>query len=118
MPGFVTITDVRLTGDAREATVFYTVMGKEDDLVATAAALESAKGLLRSTVGKRLGPRHAPTLISVPDATSQTAQDMEELIAWACKSDEELASRKGHDYASEPDPYRQDDEAPQDDEQE
>ncbi|MDN5984176.1 MAG: 30S ribosome-binding factor RbfA [Propionibacterium sp.] len=116
--GFVTITDVRLTGDAREATVFYTVMGKEDDLVATAAALESAKGLLRSTVGKRLGLRYAPTLDFVPDATSQTAQDMEELIARARKSDEELASRKGHDYASEPDPYRQDDEAPQDDEQE
>ena len=92
--GFVTITDVRLTGDAREATVFYTVMGKEDDL------------------------RYAPTLDFVPDATSQTAQDMEELIARARKSDEELASRKGHDYASEPDPYRQDDEAPQDDEQE
>ena len=66
--GFVTVTDVRLTGDAREATVFYTVMGAEADLAATAAALESAKGLLRSAVGRRLGLRFVPTLAFVPDA--------------------------------------------------
>jgi ribosome-binding factor A len=108
--GFVTVTEVRLTGDSREATVFYTVMGREDDLAATAAALESAKGLLRSTVGKRLGLRYTPTLTFVPDATSQTAQDMEELIARARRDDQERAAQKGSDYASDPDPYRQDDE--------
>ena len=103
--GFVTVTEVRLTGDAREATVFYTVMGQEADLAATAAALESAKGLLRSTVGKRLGLRFAPTLSFVPDATLQTAQQMEELIVRARRHDEELGAQRGDQYAGEADPY-------------
>ena len=46
--GFVTVTDVRVTGDTQNATIFYTVMGEDDELVRTAAALESAKGLIRS----------------------------------------------------------------------
>ena len=37
--GFVTVTDVRVTGDSQQATVFYTVLGEETDLVSTAAAL-------------------------------------------------------------------------------
>ena len=45
--GFVTVTDVRLTGDTHDATVFYTVLGSEDDWAATAAALSSATGLIR-----------------------------------------------------------------------
>ena len=52
---FVTVTDVRLTGDGREATVFYTVLGDEAERAGTAAALASAGGLIRSTVGKQLG---------------------------------------------------------------
>ena len=42
--GFITVTDVRLTGDSREATVFYTVMGSESDQAGTAVALASAEG--------------------------------------------------------------------------
>ena len=58
----ITITDARITADLREATVFYTVLGDAAAQADTAAALESAKGLLRSTVGKALGLRHSPTL--------------------------------------------------------
>ena len=57
----ITITDARITADLREATVFYTVLGDPTAQAGTAAALESAKGLLRSTVGKALGLRHSPT---------------------------------------------------------
>src|SRR5829696_4352004 len=71
--GFVTVTDVRLTGDTQQATVFYTVLGGDGDLTSTAAALESAKGLLRSEVGKQLGMRHVPTLTFVPDEIPETA---------------------------------------------
>ena len=42
--GFVTVTDVRLTGDSREATVFYTVFGSEASGPGTAVALASATG--------------------------------------------------------------------------
>ncbi len=111
--GFVTITDTRLTGDAREATIFYTVLGGRSDLTASAAALESAKGLLRSTVGKRLGLRFAPTLTFVLDATEEQARTIEEALARAASSDEDLAARAaGAQYAGEADPYRR----PRDDE--
>ena len=70
--GFVTVTDVRVTGDTQQATIFYTVLGvdgaEEEALAGTAAALESAKGLLRSEVGKQLGMRHVPSLTFVHDA--------------------------------------------------
>lgn len=48
--GFVTITDVRLTGDSRDATLFWTAMGTDQQIASTAAALKSAKGLLRTNV--------------------------------------------------------------------
>ena len=59
--GFVTITDVRVTGDLQNASVFYTVFGGEAERAETAAALESAKGKLRSAVGKGIGIRLTPT---------------------------------------------------------
>src|SRR6476620_2684956 len=76
--GMITITDARITGDLREATVFYTVLGDTAAEVGTAAALESAKGLLRSTVGKALGLRHSPTLTFILDNVQDQAKHMEE----------------------------------------
>lgn len=110
--GFVTITDVRLTGDTREATVFYTVFGEDADWAATAAALASATGVIRSAVGKRLGLRHTPTLAFVPDAVPESARQIEELLAAARASDDEVAKRReGASYAGEADPYKRDDDA-------
>lgn len=105
--GFVTVTDVRMTGDGREATVFYTVMGDDQARAATAAALASANGLIRSTVGKQLGMRFTPTVSFVLDAVPETAAEMDALLARARASDEELAaSSAGAAYAGEADPYR------------
>lgn len=105
--GFVTITDVRLTGDNRDATIFYTVLGSDTDQEGTAAALTSATGLLRSTVGKRLGLRFAPTLTFIPDAVPETARHFEELLDATKQSDAELAARASQgSYAGEADPYR------------
>jgi ribosome-binding factor A len=111
--GFVTVTDVRVTGDSQQATVFYTVLGEETDLVSTAAALESAKGLLRSEVAKQLGMRHAPTLSFVHDALPASARHLDEVLARAKALDEEAAARRVEEYAGEADPYkkpREDDE--------
>ena len=105
--GFVTITEVRLTGDNREATAFYTVLGDEDDRAATAAALESAKGMLRSTVGQQLGMKFTPTLEFMLDATPETARHMEDLLAQVQARDAEAAAAAaGKNFAGEPDPYR------------
>ena len=104
--GFVTVTDVRVTGDTQQATVFYTVLGEEADLAHTAAALESARGLLRSEVAKQLGMRHAPTLAFVHDALPENARHLDEVLARARALDEEAAARRGSAYAGEEDPYR------------
>jgi len=105
--GFVTITDVRVTGDSQQATVFYTVLGEDTDLANTAAALESAKGLIRSEVAKQLGMRHAPSLTFVPDAIPEAARHLDEVLALAKASDAEVeAARAGAAYAGEPDPYK------------
>jgi ribosome-binding factor A len=116
--GFVTITDVRVSGDTQQATIFYTVLssGSGDDeaeRTGTAAALESAKGLLRSEVGKQLGMRHVPTLTFVHDALPESARHLDEVLARARALDEQLASQRGATYAGEADPYkkpREDDE--------
>lgn len=108
--GFVTITDVRVSGDTQQATIFYTVLDtatSEGDLASTSAALESAKGLLRSEVGKQLGMRHVPTLAFVPDEIPETARHLDEVLAAARASDAAVAAAsQGASYAGDADPYK------------
>jgi ribosome-binding factor A len=105
--GFVTVTDVRLTGDSQQATIFYTVLGEENDAASSAAALESAKGVLRSEVGKQLGMRHVPTLEFIPDALPESARHLDEVLAKARENDAAVAAaREGAAYAGEADPYK------------
>ncbi len=117
--GFVTITDVRLTGDSQQATIFYTVLGDETDMEASAAALESAKGVLRAEVGKQLGMRLVPTLTFIHDALPESARQMDEILARARAADAEVAAaREGAQHAGESDPYKKprEDDAASDDE--
>ncbi|MEH0973734.1 30S ribosome-binding factor RbfA [Micromonospora sp. CPCC 205546] len=105
--GMITITDARITADLRDATVFYTVLGDTAAQAGTAAALESAKGMLRSTVGKALGLRHSPTLTFVLDDVQDQVKHIDDLLAQARNADAEvqrLAARA--EYAGEPQPYR------------
>ncbi|MDF1486742.1 30S ribosome-binding factor RbfA [Tessaracoccus sp. HF-7] len=105
--GFVTITEVRLSGDNREATAFYTVLGDEDAQAASAAALRSATGMLRTAVGTQLGLRHTPSLEFVRDAIPETAKEIDELLAKVHASDAELAkAAEAATFAGEADPYR------------
>jgi ribosome-binding factor A len=105
--GFVTVTDVRLTGDSQQATIFYTVLGEDEARESTAVALESAKGVLRSEVGKQLGMRHVPTLEFIPDALPESARHLDEVLAKARENDAAVAAaREGAAYAGEADPYK------------
>jgi ribosome-binding factor A len=105
--GFVTVTDTRVTGDLREATVFYTVYGDDVERADTAAALESVKGLLRSEVGRQTGVRFTPSLAFVADAVPDNARQIEDLLRRARESDAELArGAAGASFAGDPDPYR------------
>ena len=113
--GMITITDARITGDLRDATVFYTVLGDTAAETGTAAALESAKGLLRSTVGKALGLRHSPTLTFVLDNVQDHAKHIDDLLAVARNADAEVQRLAVHaQYAGDAHPYRLDDDGSED----
>lgn len=115
--GFVTVTDVRLTGDSREASVFYTVLGGEAERAGTAAALASATGLIRSQVGKQLGMKFTPTVAFIPDAIPETARQLDDLLAAARAVDERVAAQAaGATYAGDEDPYKKDEVDEDDDE--
>ena len=109
----VTITDAKVTGDLHDATLYYTVFGSsledETDYAGAAAALEKAKGVLRSKVGAALGVRFTPTLAFERDTVPDTAHRMADLLARARAADEDLARvRQGAKHAGEEDPYRKD----------
>ena len=105
--GFVTITEVRITGDLREATVFYTVLGDDENRASTKAALESAKGMLRSEVGKALGIRHTPSLEFLLDGIPENAIHISEVLRTVQERDQELQKiAQSGKYAAGEDPYR------------
>lgn len=109
--GFVTVTDTRVTGDLQHATVYYTVLGEDADRQSTARALESAKGVIRSEVGRQTGIRLTPTIEFVADALPESADAMEDLLRKTRERDDAIAARAtGAAYAGETDPYRHDDE--------
>ena len=112
--GFVTITDVRVTGDLQHASVFYTVLGTEEERVASGAALTAATGLLRKEVGRQLGIRLVPTLEFIPDALPENADHISDLLRQARERDQEVAKLAASgSYAGEADPYREDEQPEQ-----
>lgn len=113
--GFVTVTEVRVTGDLQQATVFYTVMGEEEDRAATAAALESAKGLIRSEVGQAVKTRLTPSITFMPDALPRSASNLNDALARAAHHDAQVAQlAQNAQFAGDADPYRADDDGEED----
>ena len=105
--GFVTVTDVRVTGDLQHADVFYTVYGDDEARDGSAKALESAKGVIRSEVGKQTGIRLTPTLAFHLDAVPETAAHLDAALVEAARRDAEVAALAAQaSYAGEADPYR------------
>jgi ribosome-binding factor A len=105
--GFVTVTDTKVTGDLRDATVFYTVYGSEDEQRATAAALASATGVIRSEVGRQTGVKHTPSITFEQDKLPEGARSIEDLVAKAREADARLAAKRADAvHAGDPDPYR------------
>ncbi|NBV89970.1 MAG: 30S ribosome-binding factor RbfA, partial [Actinobacteria bacterium] len=105
--GFITVTAARLTPDLREATIFYTVYGSEEEAIETAAALESAKGLIRSEIGKRTGIKFTPSIEFVRDALPETVRAIDDLLREAIAADARLTEQAANaNYAGDADPYR------------
>jgi ribosome-binding factor A len=106
--GFVTITEAKVTGDLREATVFYTVYGSDEEIADTAAALASATGVIRSEVGRQTGIKHTPSISFTRDTVPDAARNIEDLVARAREADAAVAAvRADAQPAGDPDPYRQ-----------
>lgn len=104
--GFVTLTDVRVTGDLQHATIFYTVYGTEEERKSSAVALKRATGRIRSEVGKNLNIRLVPTIEFVHDALPENAAHLEDLLAKAKAQDELVAKeREGKSFAGDENPY-------------
>ena len=104
--GFVTITDVRVTGDLQHATVFFTVYGTDDERQNSWDALKSATGMLRSEVGRNITARLTPSLEFILDALPETSAHIEDLLAQANQRDIQVAKEaKGKEFAGDPDPY-------------
>ncbi|WP_127472664.1 30S ribosome-binding factor RbfA [Microbacterium sulfonylureivorans] len=104
--GFVTITDVRVTGDLQHASVFFTVLGTAEEREASAAALRSATGMLRSEVGKHLNVRLTPSLEFIPDAIPENADHIADLLREARERDQAVAGLAfSATYAGDADPY-------------
>ncbi len=104
--GFVTITDVRVTGDLQHASVFFTVYGSEEERAESALALKAATGLLRTEVGKNLNTRLTPSLEFFPDAIPENAASIASLLLEAQERDNEArAAAANATYAGDEDPY-------------
>ncbi|MEC5168437.1 30S ribosome-binding factor RbfA [Glaciihabitans sp. GrIS 2.15] len=104
--GFVTITDVKVTGDLQHASIFYTVYGSDEERTNSAVALKSATGMLRSEVGKNITARLTPSLEFIADAVPENAKHIEALLAEAASRDSEIGGlRSTAKYAGDEDPY-------------
>ncbi len=104
--GFVTITDVRVTGDLQHATIFFTVYGSDEERQNSWDALKSATGMLRSEVGRNITARLTPSLEFILDALPETSAHIEDLLAQANQRDIQVAKEaKGKEFAGDADPY-------------
>ncbi|HEY8368834.1 MAG TPA: 30S ribosome-binding factor RbfA [Thermodesulfobacteriota bacterium] len=78
--GFVTVTDVEVSSDLRQARVYYSVIGSPAEREATAKGLQSATGFVQSHVGKRLGLRNTPILEFRYDPSLEQGARIEQLL--------------------------------------
>ena len=106
--GFITITDVRVTGDLQQATVFYTVLG--DDAAAAPTPprrWRARRACCAPRSARQTGVRHTPSLAFVADAVPENAAHIEDLLAKVAAADAEVhRAAAGATYAGEADPYR------------
>ena len=104
--GFVTITDVKVTGDLQHASIFYTVYGSDEERAGSAAALKAATGMMRSEVGRNISARLTPSIEFIADAIPENAKLIEDLLREARERDTEVGQlAEAAQYAGDADPY-------------
>jgi ribosome-binding factor A len=79
-PGLVTVTDVQVTADLHRATVFYTVLGADDERALAHARLAESTPRARAYVAHHVRLRHAPTLEFVSDDLPARGARIDQLL--------------------------------------
>lgn len=79
--GFITVTGVEVSNDLRYAKIFVSVLGGKEEEELTLAALNRAKGLVRSEIGKRIRLRFAPEITFVIDQSLDRGDRIRELLS-------------------------------------
>jgi ribosome-binding factor A len=79
--GFVTVTDVKTSPDLRHARVYVSVLGNEEERMASLAGLQSAHGYLQSRLAAQLRMKHTPTLDFIYDETVERASRIEQIVS-------------------------------------
>ncbi len=87
--GFVTITGVKVTDDLHLATVYFTVIGSDEEKKATGAGLNSARGFIRKEMGKTLRMRYVPDLLFKYDESVEYGNRIETLLKEIGSADKE-----------------------------
>jgi ribosome-binding factor A len=78
--GFVTVTDVEVTGDLQQATVYISVLGDEKEKQDTLLGLSKAKGFIRSEIGQRIRLRKTPELLFEFDEALERGNRIETIL--------------------------------------
>jgi ribosome-binding factor A len=76
----VTVTDVRVSDNLRDAKVFVTVQGSEKEIREALKALQNAATFVRQQVALSMDLRHAPLINFVRDTVEENATRIEEVI--------------------------------------
>jgi|SRR5436305_10381205 len=96
--GTVTVTDARLTPDLRYAKIYVTVLGSEQEIDESLAALKHAAGFIRTQLGAVLRMRRTPELHFVYDNTTESATRIEKILS---EEEEKARAREQAANASE-----------------
>ncbi len=87
--GFLTVTDVQLTGDLQQAKVYISVLGDEHQRENTLKGLAKANGFIRSEIGQRIRLRKTPEIIFEFDESIDYGNKIESLIRKIHKDDQD-----------------------------
>lgn len=78
--GFVTVTDVEMTGDLREAKIYVSVMGGEEQVKNSLEGLNSALGFVRREIGQRIRLRFTPEISFALDTSLDYGDHIQKLL--------------------------------------
>ena len=78
--GFVTVTEVEMTGDLREAKIYVSIMGNDEQIKNSMEGLQSALGFVRREIGKRIRLRFTPEISFAPDKSLDYSEHIQKLL--------------------------------------